>query len=356
MDKKDYYEILGVDKNATEKEIKAAFRKISIEHHPDKHPTASEEEKNEHEELFKQAAEAYEVLSDKEKRQHYDMYGHNSNSQNFEDISDFFKRRNPFFNDFDNFGSRKNKIKKGNDIRHRLELTLEELYNGVNKKFEVNTQLRCDSCSGSGLGENGEKIPCPVCGGNGFITHARQMGYQTIIQQQPCTNCNQSGTVIKNPCSKCGGLGLMEGTKTIEVEIKPGLSEGMVLKMRGNGAECSDINCENGDLHIHIIELPHSSYKRDENDLMYIKEINIIDLMLGSNVEVEIIDKTKVKFKVSELTEDGKTFRLSGKGMSIFNSSKRGDLLVVLKAKYPEVLNDKEKELLLELKNQENFK
>lgn len=358
MNKRDYYEVLGVDKNASEKEIKTAFRKISVEHHPDKHPNANEDEKKKHEDLFKEAAEAYEVLSDKDKKQKYDRYGHGGMSMEDIDLDEFFHRHSGFGYSPFSFGQMHRQRKnRGEDIRIKLVLTLEELYNGTKKQLEVNSPVRCDSCLGSGLEPDGEKIVCEFCKGKGVIIQQQQMGYQTVIQQMGCPHCNQTGEIIKNPCNKCNGSGIMKGTKKIDITIKPGIQDGMVLRMVGEGGECADFSGINGDLHIIIKEKEHNKFIRNNQDLIIKEYINIIDSLLGVDKEIELIDGTKVKFKIPERTEDERVFRLGGKGMPIYNSDGiYGDLHVIVKHKLPNKISDKERKLLENLKKCENFK
>lgn len=361
MAKRDYYDILGVSKSADEQEIKKAYRKLAIKYHPDKNPDNKEAE-----EKFKEAAEAYEVLSNAEKRARYDRFGHQgvggagSAGQGFGgmNMEDIFSQFGDIFGDsgFGGFGRQSQngrRVQKGTNLRIKVKLTLEEIANGVEKKIKVNKLVSCKSCSGSGA-ENGSSFSnCGTCGGSGRITRVTNTILGQMQTAATCHSCNGEGRLITNKCKSCHGDGVVRAEDTISINIPAGVSEGMQLSVsgKGNAAPRGGIN---GDLIISIEEIPHAELQRDGNNLYYNCHINFADATLGTTVEIPTIDG-KAKFKIEPGTQSGKILRLRNKGLPEINSYGRGDLLVDISVWTPQTLSADEKELLEKLRLSPNF-
>jgi len=361
MAKRDYYDILGVSKSADEQEIKKAYRKLAIKFHPDKNPDNKEAE-----EKFKEAAEAYEVLSNADKRARYDRFGHQgvggagSAGQGFGgmNMEDIFSQFGDIFGDsgFGGFGRQSQngrRVQKGTNLRIKVKLTLEEIANGVEKKIKVNKLVSCKSCSGSGA-ENGSSFStCGTCGGSGRITRVTNTILGQMQTAATCHSCNGEGRLITNKCKSCHGDGVVRAEDTISINIPAGVSEGMQLSVsgKGNAAPRGGIN---GDLIISIEEIPHAELQRDGNNLYYNCHINFADATLGTTVEIPTIDG-KAKFKIEPGTQSGKILRLRNKGLPEINSYGRGDLLVDISVWTPQTLSSDEKELLEKLRLSPNF-
>lgn len=361
--KRDYYEVLGVGKTATADEIKKAYRKLAIQFHPDKNPgDASAEEK------FKEAAEAYEVLSDADKRARYDRLGHQGvggaagggGFENMEDIfsqfGDIFGQDSPFGSFFGggNGGRRTGNYRQGSNLRITLKLTLEEMYKGVEKKIKVKRQTSCQHCGGNGS-KNGTSLrTCSGCNGTGQVKRVVNTMLGQMVSASTCNNCQGEGRVISEVCSSCRGEGRLENEEVITIKIPAGVSDGMQLSMRGKG-NVPQRGGEPGDLLINVEEVAHESFKRDQNNnLIFDLFISFVDAALGTTLEIPTIDG-RVRIKIDAGTQSGKLLRLKEKGMRHMNGYGRGDQLVYVNVWTPKQLTSEEVELLERLRNLPNF-
>ncbi|WP_158826368.1 molecular chaperone DnaJ [Mucilaginibacter lacusdianchii] len=369
MSKRDYYDVLGVSRGASDEEIKKAYRKMAIKYHPDKNPGDKAAEEN-----FKEAAEAYEVLSNGEKRRRYDQFGHAANAQsatgggyggggmNMEDIfsqfGDIFGGGSPFEGFFGGGGGRQQnggrRVARGSNLRIKVRLTLEEIANGVEKKIKVNKQVVCKTCDGSGAKDKSSFHTCSTCGGSGAVRRVTNTILGQMQTTSTCPTCNGEGTTITSKCNVCHGDGVVRGEETISINIPAGVSEGMQLSMggKGNAAPRGGVP---GDLIILIEEVQHETLKRDGNNIIYDLHINFVDAALGTSVEVPTIDG-KAKIKIEPGTQGGKVLRLKGKGVPEVNSYHRGDQLVHINIWTPKALSREERETLEKLQNSPNFK
>ncbi|MDR2810973.1 MAG: molecular chaperone DnaJ [Tannerellaceae bacterium] len=366
MAKRDYYEILGVSKDATAEEIKKAYRKKAIEYHPDKNPGNKEAE-----EKFKEAAEAYDVLSDPQKRQRYDQFGHAgvggpAGGGNFNgdiDLEDIFSRFGDIFGGhfgFGNFGgfggssrSGGRRTNKGTDLRVKVKLNLSEIAKGVEKKIKVKKYVSCSACHGSGAEDGNSAKTCDMCRGSGVVTRVANTMFGQMQTQNICPTCNGEGRIITKKCHVCGGEGIVKDDEVITLQIPAGVAEGMQLSLngKGNAARHGGIN---GDLLILIEEEPHPELLRDENDLLCSLLLSVSQAALGDSVEVTTIDG-KVKVKIEPGTQPGKVLRLRNKGLPSINTYGTGDLLINISVYIPETLLESEKSVLKELGNSPNF-
>ena len=370
MAKRDYYEVLGVDKSASADEIKKAYRKKAIQYHPDKNPGDKEAE-----EKFKEAAEAYEVLSNPDKRARYDQFGHEGMSgaggfvggfgggqgMSMDDIfsmfGDIFGGHGGFggFSGFGGGGSSQAQRKfRGSDLRVKVKLSLKDIANGTTKKFKLKKYVPCSHCHGTGAEGNSGTETCPTCKGSGHILRTQQSIFGMMQTQTVCPQCNGEGKIIKNKCKECGGEGIVYGEEVVEVKIPAGVAEGMQLSMSGKG-NAGRHNGIPGDLLIQIEEEPHPELIRDENDLVYNLLLSIPMAALGSTVEIPTIDG-KAKVKIEPGTQPGKVLRLRGKGLPNVNGYGNGDLLVNVSVYIPETLSKDEKNALEKMQDSENFK
>ena len=363
MNEKDYYKILGItdeEKKLSNDEflnvLKKKYRKLCIKYHPDKNPDNKEAE-----EMFKKIAEAYDVLSNDEKRKEYDQYGHlgkNGNGFNFDfsnfNFSDFG------FNHFAREGfferRKRNSVNKGESIRITLKVSLKDLYYGTHKKIKINRQVTCDECGGKGYSSNGSVSECPHCKGSGTIFQRMTKGNFIMEQTFPCPNCNGSGVIINNPCHKCNGSGTMTINDEIEFDIPKGISSGEYIKIDGKGNAPVRSNGINGDLVVMIMEDSDPAFERSGNDIITLKEISVIDAILGCDLKVNCIDGKQCLFKTHVGVETGEHFKLKGKGMPIRDKNKYGDMYVVVKVLMPKSLTKEEIDKLKELKELTNFK
>ena len=367
--KRDYYEVLGVEKNASEDEIKKAYRKIAIKYHPDRNPGDKEAE-----EKFKEAAEAYDVLHDPKKRQQYDQFGFNGPmgggfdgfggaAMNMDDIFSMFgdifggHGFGGGFGGFGGGGGRGRQQMRGGDLRLKVKLTLEEINKGVTKKFKVRKDIECSHCHGSGAEGGSGKETCPTCHGSGVITHTTQSIFGMMQTQGVCPTCHGSGEVIKNKCHECGGTGVVKGEEVVEINIPAGVAEGMVINVPGKG-NAGPNNGINGDIQVFIEEEPNDTFIRDGNDLIYNLLLDFPTAALGGEVDVPTIEGSKLKIKIDNGTQPGKTLRLRGKGLPAVQGygNGRGDLVVNISVYVPKTLSREEKQMLEQMKNSDNFK
>ncbi|MDR2475534.1 MAG: molecular chaperone DnaJ [Bacteroidales bacterium] len=359
MSKRDYYEVLGIAKNATDDEIKKAYRKKAIEFHPDKNPGDKAAE-----EKFKEAAEAYEILSNKEKRQRYDQFGHagvggassgfGGGGMTMEDIfATFGDIFGGHFSNFGGFGASSPRMNRGSDLRVKVKLTLKEIATGAEKKLKVKKYVTCKSCSGSGADGNNFST-CSQCRGTGTVTRVQSTIFGQMRSQSTCPSCNGEGKTITKRCPSCNGEGVMLNEEIIPIRIPAGVEEGMQLSMtgRGNAARRGGIN---GDLLVVIEEEPDSELIRDDNDLIYNLLLPFPTAVLGGTAEVPTIDG-HAKVKIEPGTQAGKVLRLRGKGLPRVNSYGTGDLLVNVGVYVPEKLSKDEKKLMETLTASDNFK
>jgi molecular chaperone DnaJ len=363
MSKRDYYEVLGVGRSAAEAEIKKAYRQMALKYHPDKNPGDKAAE-----EKFKEAAEAYEVLSSPEKKQRYDQFGHQGvggNGQggynmNMDDIfsqfGDIFGGHNPFESFFGggrSSGGRRT-VNKGSNLRIKVKLTLEEIAHGVEKKLKVNKNIACASCSGSGATGANAFSTCNSCKGSGYVRRVTNTILGQMQTTSTCPSCNGEGQTITNKCKSCHGSGLQQGEEVITINIPAGVAEGMQLNVsgKGNAAERGGVP---GDLLIVIEETEHPDLQRDGDNLYYDLYINFADAALGTSVEIPTLDG-KAKVKIESGTQSGKVLRLKGKGLPQLNSYSKGDLLVNINVWTPQTLSSDEKKLLEKLRDSDNFR
>ena len=371
MAKRDYYEVLGIDKSASEDEIKKAYRKIAIKYHPDRNPGDKEAE-----EKFKEAAEAYDVLHDPQKRQQYDQFGFNGPgagfggggfsggaSMNMDDIfsmfGDIFGGHAGFggFSGFGGGGQRQPQQHRGNDLRLKVRLTLSEIATGVTKKFKVKKDVACSHCGGSGAESGSGMETCQTCHGNGYITHTTQSIFGMMQTQGVCPTCGGDGKVIKNKCHECGGSGVVKGEEVVEINIPAGVAQGMIVNVPGKG-NAGRRNGINGDIQVLIEEEPNDTFVRDGNNLIYNLLLDFPTAALGGDVEIPTISGGKVRMKVEPGTQPGKTLRLRGKGLPAVQGYGRGngDLIVNISVYVPKTLSRDEKKALEAMKNSDNFK
>ncbi|WP_372642342.1 molecular chaperone DnaJ [Ancylomarina sp.] len=365
MSKRDYYEILGVSKNATGPELKKAYRKKAIQFHPDKNPDNKEAE-----EKFKEAAEAYEVLSNDQKRQRYDQYGHAGMSgsagggfggggMNMDDIFSHFGdifgggSGGSFFGGFGGGGRSSQRVNRGSNLRVQVKLTLEEIASGVEKKIKVKKHVECTECHGSGAEGGSSHSNCSQCHGTGQVTRIQNTILGQMQTSAACPSCNGEGKIITHKCKSCAGEGIVKDDEVISINIPAGVAEGMQLSVsgRGNAARRGGVN---GDLLILVHEEEHPELVRDENDLLYNLFISIPDSILGTAVEIPTIEN-KVKVKIDGGTQPGKILRLRGKGLPDINGYGRGDLLVKINVWVPNKVSKDEQKLLEKLQASESF-
>ena len=365
MAKRDYYEVLGVDKSASEDEIKKAYKKMAIKYHPDRNPG----DKNA-EEKFKEAAEAYDVLRDPQKRQRYDQFGPEGvngaggfgggQSMNMEDIfsmfGDIFGGRGGFggFSGFGGGGGQSQRRFRGSDLRVKVKLSLKEIAEGTTKKFKLKKYVPCSHCHGSGAEGSGGMETCPTCKGSGTVIRTQQSIFGMMQTQSVCPQCNGEGKIIKDKCRECNGEGVVYGEEVVEVKIPAGVAEGMQLSMSGKG-NAGRHNGVAGDLLIQVEEEAHPDLIRQDDDLIYNLLLSFPTAALGGAVEIPTID-SKVKVKIESGTQPGKVLRLRGKGLPSVNGYGTGDLLVNISVYVPEALSKDEKQALEKLDASDNFR
>ena len=359
MSKRDYYEVLGVQKGASKEEIKGAYRKLALQYHPDRNKESGAEEK------FKEISEAYAVLSDDEKRKRYDMYGHvgaeevfRGSEANFEEVfrdmgfggfrdifEQFFGARGGFGGDFFGFGGGR---RKGRDILYDMEMTLEDVAKGKKEEVEVPRLDKCDECGGTGAAEGTKPRKCTVCNGRGQTQRVyTQNRFSTFVSVEPCRTCQGRGQIIDRPCGNCKGSGKAQKMKKIKIEIPPGVEDGMAMQLRGEG-EISEIGVP-GDFIVRIHVRPSQQFERlEDGHLLYNQDVRFTDLALGTELRIPTIESSE-KLKIPQGTQPDALLRLKGKGLPRYGASGRGDLLVKLHVKVPSKLTDRQKSLLKEL-------
>lgn len=364
--KRDYYEILGVSKSASDEELKKAYRKLALKFHPDRNPDDKEAE-----EKFKEAAEAYEVLSNKDKRARYDQFGHagvdgqpgfGGGNMNMDDIFSMFGDifGGGGFGGFSGFGgggsrSRGGKrVNKGSSLRIKVKLTLEDIEKGVEKKIKVNKFVTCNSCHGSGAKSGSDMINCTQCHGSGYITQVQRTILGNMQTQSVCPSCQGEGKIIKDKCPTCHGEGIVKAEEVLTINIPAGVSDGMQLSFSGKG-NAGVRNGINGDLIVSIEELPHEHFERDGNNICHQTYITVTDAIIGTTIEVPTLGG-QAKFKIEQGMSSGKVYRLRGKGLPDVNGYGRGDLLVRVDVWIPKEYTKEEKKILEGLKNSPNFK
>ncbi len=372
-EKRDYYEVLEVAKTATADEIKKAYRKKAIQFHPDKWSNASDAERKDAEDKFKEVAEAYEVLSDPQKRQRYDQFGHagvggtHAGNMSSDDLLEFMRRTGlgdllggfAGFGGFGGFGGGPRKrVRRGGDLRVKVRLTLEEIATGVDKKIKVQKYVPCAHCNGSGS-EDGQTTTCDTCHGSGFVMRTQHGIMGMLMQsQEECPTCHGEGTIIKNKCKECHGKGVVLAEEVISIHIPAGVMDGMQLNMHGKG-NAAPRGGVNGDLLVLIEEVPHAELIRDESDLIYNLLLSVPTAILGGQIEVPTLTG-KVKVKIDAGTQPGKVLRMRGKGLPEIDQYGRsygtGDLLVHVGVYIPEHLNKEEKKMMEKLAESENVR
>lgn len=368
-EKRDYYEVLGVTKSSSADEIKKAYRKLALKYHPDRNPGDAEAE-----EKFKEAAEAYDVLSNPEKKQRYDQFGHagmggaagGGFGGGFGGFSmdDIFSRFGDIFGggfgggfgDFGGFGggARGRRVAKGSNIRIKIKLTLDEVVHGVEKKIKIDKQVKCHVCNGKGAASEADIKTCETCHGTGVVTKVVQSFLGQMQTSSPCPTCGGEGKVISKPCSCCHGSGLEKRAEEISFKIPAGVTEGMQLTVQGKGNAAKGDGV-NGDLLVLISEETHSELQRDGNDLIYSLFISVPDAILGCTAEIPSVDG-KLRIKIEPGTQSGKILRLRGKGIPDVNGYGVGDLLVYIQVWIPKKVDKDEKEMLDKIKESKNFK
>lgn len=369
MAERDYYEVLGVEKNADADTIKKAYRKAAIKYHPDKNPGDKDAE-----EKFKEAAEAYDVLSNEDKRARYDRFGHAgmngpgggaggfggfggaggfSMDDIFEQFGDIFGGTFGGFGGGRSRGGRQ-RVSRGSDVRITVRLTLKEIAEGVTKKLKLNKVIACEKCGGTGAKDKSAFTTCTQCGGSGYVITVQNSFFGRMQTQSVCPTCQGEGRVIKDKCPHCHGEGTERGDKVVEVKIPAGVAEGMALTLQGmgNAARHGGIS---GDLIVVIKEESHPDFERQGNNLVHNLSISVTTAILGGDAEVPTIDG-RVRISIDPGTQSGKVMRLRGKGLPDVNGRGRGDIIVVVDVVIPTTLNKEERKLVEQLSEQPNFK
>ena len=363
--KRDYYEVLGVSKAATDEELKKSYRKLALKYHPDRNPDDKESE-----EKFKEAAEAYEVLSNKDKKAKYDQFGHagvdgqgfGGGGQNM-NMDDIFSMFGDIFGGFGGggfgggFGGQRSRggrrVNKGSSLRIEVKLTLEDIEKGVEKKIKVNKYVTCDTCHGSGAKAGSDTTTCTQCHGSGYITQVQRTILGNMQTQAVCPSCSGEGKIIKDKCPSCHGDGIVKKEEVITINIPAGVADGMQISFSGLG-NAGVRNGVNGDLIVSVEELPHEDFERDGNNVCHQTYITVSDAILGTTIEVPTLGG-KAKFKIEQGMTSGKVYRLRGKGLPDVNGSGRGDILVRVDVWIPKSYSKEEKKMLETLQKSKNF-
>ena len=343
MERRDYYEILGVDRSASDEEIKRSYRRLAMQHHPDRNPGDKKAE-----EKFKEAAEAYEVLRDAEKRKIYDRYGHEgingTGFRGFSGFDDIFTNFSDIFEDVFGFsGTRaRSAVRQGADLRYDLRVSFMDAVKGTSTQIELEKFERCRECAGTGAAAGTQPENCPSCAGSGTVTQSS--GFFTI--STTCPQCRGAGRVIKNPCKACYGTGKAKVRKTVSLRIPAGVETGSRLRLRGEG-EKGDFGGPSGDLYVFIHVEPHEFFERDGHDILCRIPVSITQAALGAAVEVPTVEG-KESLKIPKGTQSGRIFRLKGKGVPHLKGLGRGDQVIQVLVKIPTNLSRKQEDLLRE--------
>jgi molecular chaperone DnaJ len=365
MAKQDYYQVLGVARNATAEEIKKAYRKLALQYHPDRNPGNKQAE-----EKFKEAAEAYEVLGDQAKRQRYDQYGHEgirgTDFRPFTDVNDIFSTFSDIFGGgfggsiFDDmFGTggrtraRGSAASAGSDLKIRLKLPLEEIASGVEKKLKIKKWKRCDICGGTGAHSSGSMSTCPVCNGTGEIRQVSRSVFGQFVNVTTCQNCGGEGKVVREPCQTCHGDGRVQGESTIKVQIPAGVSEGNYIPLRGEG-NVGKRGGPAGDIIVVMEEEPHGIFTRNGDDVILDLLVSFPEAAIGGDIEVPTLTG-RARLRIDPGTQSGRILRMRDKGIPHLNSFGRGDQLVRVNVWVPTSLSAREKQTLKEMGESENF-
>lgn len=363
MQKRDYYEILGVSRDVTPEELKKAYRKMAVKYHPDKNPDNKEAEAK-----FKEAAEAYSVLNDPQKRQQFDRFGHagpaGGGFGGFDaggfDISDALRQfMEQGFGFGDIFGGgggggrRRQASRRGGDLQVRLKLTLEEIATGVTKKLKIKKSISCEECNGTGSAKYSRTTSCPVCHGSGELRQVSQSLFGQMVNVTTCHRCRGEGQTIENPCRSCRGEGRTSGSKTIEINVPAGVAHGNYIPLHNEG-NIGIRGGQAGDLMVHIEELSHNVFERRGDDVIMVMPISFPKAALGTTMEIPTLTG-KAKLNVVAGTQSGKVFRMRGKGIPRLRSAGMGDQLVQIQVYVPNHLSSAEKQRLTELDNSENL-
>jgi molecular chaperone DnaJ len=347
MAQRDFYEILGVSKGADQDSIKKAYRKLAMQYHPDKNPDNPEAE-----EKFKEAASAYEILSDPEKRARYDQYGHSAfqsanGGRGFQNMEDIFGSFGDIFEDFFGGGGRgrqrRRDARRGADLRYVTEIFLKEVIEGIEKEIEFDTEENCKTCSGSGAEKGSQPTTCGTCGGSGQVV--RQQGFFTMATT--CPSCQGEGNVIKNPCKSCRGKGRTKVHRKIQVKIPPGVDTGTRLRVSGEG-EGGFLGGPSGDLYVEIRVRDHDLFERRDEDLVSEVDVDFIQLILGAEIDVPTVTGRE-KLQIPRGTQPGDTVKLAGQGLPSLRGSRRGDIYYQIGVNIPEKVSKEEETLLRDL-------
>lgn len=363
MSKRDYYEVLGVSKTATDEEIKKAYRKMALKYHPDKNPGDKEAE-----EKFKEAAEAYDVLSNADKRARYDQFGHSmGGQQGFGGFSGGGFSMEDIFSQFGDIfggrfsgqwggatGGRGRRVNRGSDLRIKVKLTLEEISKGTSKTLKIPTLVKCEHCEGTGAKDGKSFSTCSTCHGTGTVVHTQNTFLGPMQSTSTCPSCNGEGKIITEKCSYCNGEGVQRQETTVSFNIPAGVADGMILTIRGKG-NAPRHGGVNGDLLVVIEEVAHPDLIRDGNDVIYNLMLDITTATLGGSIEVPTITG-KARVKIVPGTQPGKVLRLRGKGLPSTEGYGTGDELINIMVYIPENLNNEEKAIFERLQKSENIK
>lgn len=368
-EKRDYYEVLGVSKDASEDEIKKAYRKLAIKYHPDRNPGDKEAE-----EKFKEAAEAYEVLHDPDKRRQYDQFGFNGPQGGFGgfgsggmDMDDIFSMFGDIFGGHSGFGGfggfggggqqHSQRVYRGSDLRLKVKLSLQDIASGVTKRFKVREDVTCEQCKGTGAEGGAQPETCPTCHGSGMVSRSVRSMFGIMTTQTECPTCHGEGTVIKNKCKACDGTGVVKGDKIVEVNIPAGVEEGMVLNVHGKG-NAGPHNGVPGDIQVLIEEEKNDTFVRDKQDVIYNLLLDFPTAALGGEAEIPTIDGKKIALKIAPGTQPGNVVRLRGKGLPAVKGygSGKGDIVVNMSVFVPKTLDKNERKAIEQLRESENFK